>query len=59
MKPMTDAERMALEEGRQTRVHISADAQFIASEIVTHMWVIFVLLPIVGVLLIGAMRGCH
>jgi hypothetical protein len=46
-----------IEEARNPR--ISADAQFIASKIVTHMWTIFVLLPLVGVLLLLVMRSCH
>jgi hypothetical protein len=46
-----------IKEARNPR--ISADAQFIASKIVTHMWTIFVLLPLVGVLLLLLMRACH
>ena len=56
---MTDAQRLAIEEGRLPGPPISPDAQFIASKIVTHMWIIFVLLPVVGVLLLAAMRGCQ
>jgi hypothetical protein len=33
------------------RPQISADAQFIANKIVTHLWIIFVLLPVVLVIL--------
>lgn len=56
-RPMTDAERMAIEDATGTRLpqglpaiarpQISADAQFIAGKIVKHMWIIFVLLPVV------------
>jgi hypothetical protein len=58
-RKMTDAQRLAIEEGRLPGPPISPDAQFIASKIVTHMWIIFVLLPVVGVLLLAAMRGCQ
>ncbi len=47
IREMTEAERMAIEEGREPHPRISADAQFVASKIVMHMWIIFVLLPIV------------
>ena len=38
------------------RTEISADARHISSRIVTHLWIIFVLLPIVTVVLL-AMLG--
>ncbi len=41
------------------RTEISADAKHIAGRIVTHLWILFVLLPIVSVLLlllVGAIR---
>jgi hypothetical protein len=58
-RPMTDAERMAIEEGRQPQPHpqISADAQFVASKIVKHMWIIFVLLPIVLAILFAILKS--
>jgi hypothetical protein len=63
---MTDAERMAIEDSTGKRLpvglprppapQISADAKFIASKIVTHMWIIFVALPFVIYLLISMLK---
>lgn len=52
-KAKRDAARVALLDNPfDPRTEISADAKHIAGRIVTHMWVLFVLLPfIVGVLL--------
>lgn len=38
------------------RPQISADAQFIAGKIVKHMWIIFVLLPLVGLILLRLLK---
>jgi hypothetical protein len=41
------------------RTEVSADAKHIASRIVTHLWILFVLLPVIAVLLmalVGAIR---
>jgi len=35
------------------RIEISADAKHIASRIVTHMWILFVLLPVCTFILLG------
>jgi hypothetical protein len=44
-----------IEEARR-RPQISADAQFIAGKIVKHMWIIFVLLPVVLAILIALLK---
>jgi len=36
------------------RTEVSADARYIATRIVTHLWIIFVLFPVVAVLLLLA-----
>jgi hypothetical protein len=43
-----------IEEAR--RPQISADAQFVASKIVKHMWIIFVLLPVVLAVLFALLK---
>ena len=48
------AQRIA--EAEKTPTVISNDARFIAEKIVTHMWIIFVLLPLVLYVLISAMK---
>lgn len=55
-KPLTDAQRLAIEEGRGLLQPPSADARFIAGKIVTHMWIIFVLLPVVLAILFALLR---
>jgi hypothetical protein len=46
-----DARHIAENQAALTRNEVSADARHIAGKIVSHMWIIFVLLPIVlGVL---------
>jgi hypothetical protein len=51
LKSLTDAQRMALEEGRRIGPAASADAQYVAGTIVKHMWIIFVLMPLIACLL--------
>jgi hypothetical protein len=36
---------------------ISPDAKFIATKIVTHMWIIFVVLPLLGMLLYALLKN--
>jgi nitrate reductase NapE component len=36
------------------RTEVSADARYVAGRIVTHLWIIFVLFPVVAVLLLLA-----
>jgi hypothetical protein len=52
------AERIrAANAGEALRPQISTDAQFIASKIVRHMWIIFVLLPVMLAILFAFLKS--